>query len=147
MAHRRIAIASALLMLVAARAYADEDEGGEAPAETESASAAPADSGDGEAPARPAKKRRRGKGRHSFKYTGRVVPEDQLRVDPLPRPSGKLHVVSINNPNEQAKVNIYNSDGSYNLDALAEVNFVLRCRRTDAEKDIDPQLVVMLAHI
>jgi uncharacterized protein YcbK (DUF882 family) len=147
MAHRRIAIATALFTLLAARAYADEDEGGEAPAEVETASAASADSGDGEAPAKPSKRRRRGKGRHSFKYTGRVVPEDQLRVEPLPRPSGKLHIVSINNPNEQAKVNIYNSDGSYNVDALAEVNFVLRCRRTDAEKDIDPQLVVLLAHI
>jgi uncharacterized protein YcbK (DUF882 family) len=144
MSRRRIAVATALLMLVVARAHADEDEGGEAPAESETAAAAPAE---GPPAAKPAKRRRRGKGRHSYKYTGRVVPEDQLRVEPLPRPSGKLHVVSLNNPNEQAKVNIYNSDGSYNLDALAEVNFVLRCRRTDVEKDIDPQLVTMLAHI
>jgi uncharacterized protein YcbK (DUF882 family) len=143
------AIATALLLLMAAGpSYADEDEGA---GEAETGAPAPsagAEAGDGEAPAaRPSKRRRRGKARHSYKYTGRVVPEEALRVDPLPRPSGKIHVVSLNNPNEQAQVNIYNSDGSYNLDAMGEVNFVLRCRRTDVEKDMDPQLLTLLSHV
>jgi uncharacterized protein YcbK (DUF882 family) len=145
--HRGTAIATALLLLMAAApSYADEDEGA---GEVEAAPAAPAaDAGDGEsaAPARSSKKRRR-KSKHSYRYTGRVVAETDLRVDPLPRPSGKLKLVSVNNPNETADVNIYNPDGSYNLDALAEVNFVLRCRRTDVEKDIDPQLVTLLSHV
>lgn len=143
---RGTAIATALLLLLAAGpSRADEDEGaGEAETSAEAAPAAAAT--DGEAPARPSKRRKRGK-RHSFKYTGRVVPEADLRVDPLPRPSGKLEVVSVNNPNEKATVNIYNADGSYNLDAMAEVNFVLRCRRTDVEKDIDPQLLTLLSHV
>jgi uncharacterized protein YcbK (DUF882 family) len=76
-----------------------------------------------------------------------VVPEEQLRTDPLPRPSGKLHLVSVANRHEHANVNIYNSDGSYNLEALNELNFVLRCRRTDAEKQMDPQLLTYLSHV
>jgi uncharacterized protein YcbK (DUF882 family) len=142
------AVATALVLLMAAGAtYADEDDGAGERETSAPAASAGSDGGDGEAPAaKPGKRRRRGK-KHSYKYTGRVVPESDLRVEPLPRPSGKLHVISLNNPHEYAQVNIYNSDGSYNLDALAEVNFVLRCRRTDVEKDMDPQLVTMLSHI
>ena len=76
-----------------------------------------------------------------------MVPDDKLRVDPLPRPSGNIKVISANSPNDKASVNIYNPDGSYNLDALAELNHVLRCRRTDDEKDIDPQLLTLLSHV
>ena len=79
---------------------------------------------------------------------GHVVPENQLRSDPLPRPSGNLAMVSVNNPNDDpVKVNIYNEDGSYNLDALDQLNHVLRCRRTDVEKPMDPQLLTMLSHV
>ncbi len=80
-------------------------------------------------------------------FIGRVVPDDQLRTQPLRRPSGNLAVVSVNNPGDTASVNIYNPDGSYNLDALADLNHVLRCRRTDDEKDIDPQLITLLSHV
>ena len=87
--------------------------------------------------------KRKKKGR----FIGRVVPEEQLRADPLPRPSGYLVVVSVNDPTSKASVNIYNPDGSYNLDALSDLNHVLRCRRTDDEKDIDPQLITLLSHV
>jgi uncharacterized protein YcbK (DUF882 family) len=76
-----------------------------------------------------------------------VVPEEQLRTEPLSRPSGNLHIVSAANPSDQAKVNIYNRDGSYNIEAMDELNHVLRCRRTDAEKLMDPQLLTYLSHI
>jgi uncharacterized protein YcbK (DUF882 family) len=142
--------AAALLLLVGegALALAQEEEGDEpAPAAAES-TAASADEGGGEAPARPSKKRRRkGKGRHAGKFAGRVVPEDQLRTAPLPRPSGNIHLISLNNPSDQAKVNIYNADGSYNLDAIDELSGVLRCRRTDVMKPMDPQLLTYLSHV
>lgn len=93
------------------------------------------------APAHRARRKIKKKGR----FIGHVVPDGQLRTDPLPRPSGNLAVISVNNPGDKASVNIYNPDGSYNLDALADVNHVLRCRRTDDEKDIDPQLVTLLS--
>ena len=44
-------------------------------------------------------------------------------------------------------MNIYNADGSYSVDAIEELNFVLRCRRTDAEKAIDIQLLTWLSLI
>ena len=64
-------------------------------------------------------RKRRGKSRrgHGPKFAGRVVPESDLRTEPLPRPSGNLEIVSLANPNDRAKVNIYNADGSYSVDA------------------------------
>jgi uncharacterized protein YcbK (DUF882 family) len=134
-------------------AFADEDEPG---AEPESAAPAPApaaasagDAGDDGASSGRASRRRHGKrrGKHGGKFAGRVVQEDALRTDPLPRPSGNLEIVSVNNPTDRAKVNIYNKDGSYSIQAVDELNFVLRCRRTDDEKPIDIQLLTWMSLI
>ncbi len=135
---RKLALAAALTLLVgfAPRAHAEPGEDGEddsAPAETPSPAAH----------AHKSRVKKKKKGR----FIGRVVPEEQLRTDPLPRPSGYLVVVSLNDPDSKASVNIYNPDGSYNLDALSDLNHVLRCRRTDDEKDIDPQLITLLSHV
>ena len=90
-------------------------------------------------------KSRRSKG---AKFAGRVVAESDLRTEPLPRPSGNLEIVRASRiTNDRAKVNIYNPDGSYSIDAVEELNFVLRCRRTDAEKAIDIQLLTWLSLI
>ena len=146
---RKLATAAALVLLLgfAPRAHAEPGEGegdDDAATEAPAPSAAAAD----DAPARPSRSHRKHvKIRKKGRFIGRVVPDEQLRVDPLPRPSGYLVVTSANNPGEKASVNIYNPDGSYNLDALDELNHVLRCRRTDDEKDIDPQLLVMLSHV
>lgn len=150
---RRSALTAALVLLLgeSAMALAQEDEGDEPAAAASETAAAPADdAGSGsEAAARPSKKRRRkGKGRSGGgKFAGRVVPEDQLRTEPLPRPSGNIHLISLSNPSDQAKVNIYNADGSYNLDAFDELSGVLRCRRTDVMKPMDPQLLTYLSHV
>ena len=128
-------------------AYAgDDDEPGAEPesAPAESA-AAGGDATDG-ASGKPARKKR-GKRRHGGKFAGRVVAEDDLRNDPLPRPSGNLEIVSLANPKDRAKVNIYNADGSYSITAEEELNFVLRCRRTDDEKAIDIQLLTWMSLI
>jgi uncharacterized protein YcbK (DUF882 family) len=144
---RKLAFTAAIALLVGFaphRAHAEgEGEGDDDSASAEVPTARPAD-----AAPRPARsRRRRGQSRKKGRFLGRVVPDDKLREDPLQRPSGNIKVVSANNPNEQANVNIYNPDGSYNLDALDELNHVLRCRRTDDEKDIDPQLIVLLSHV
>jgi uncharacterized protein YcbK (DUF882 family) len=149
---RRATFGAAFLLATAVMypAFADEDEPG---AEPESASAAPASpsadgAGEDGASGKRARKRR-GKSRrgHGAKFAGRVVAESELRQDPLPRPSGNLEIVSLSNSNDRAKVNIFNSDGSYSVDAIEELNFVLRCRRTDAEKPIDIQLLNWLSLI
>jgi uncharacterized protein YcbK (DUF882 family) len=145
---RRSVLAAGLSLLLGVTTLARADEGDE----SESASAGSGESpaammdAEGDAPVRKAKKKsRRGKGKG--KFSGRVVPETLLRDEPLARPSGNLDIVSLANPSDHAKVNIYNKDGSYNLDAMDEINQVLRCRRTDELKPMDPQLLTYLSHI
>jgi len=128
----------------------DDDEPGESAGAAEP-DASPS-AGDGAAEDGASSKRsrkRRGKSRrgHGAKFAGRVVQENLLRTDPLPRPSGNLEIVSLANPGERAKVNIYNKDGSYSVEALEDLNGVLRCRRTDDEKPIDIQLLTWMSMI
>ena len=73
------------------------------------------------------------------RFTGRVVPEAALRKEPLPMPSGNLEL-ACSGIDEAVKVNIYNEDGSYNIESLRSLDHVLRCRRTDDEKPIEPRL-------
>jgi uncharacterized protein YcbK (DUF882 family) len=117
-------------------------------AQSEETGTSAGDSGDDGAEAAPAPRKKKGKGKRSRhpKVSGRVVPEDQLRQAPLARPSGRLHLV-FPGVKDEVDVNIYNADGSYNLDALEQVSHVLRCRRTDVEKPMDPQLLMLLSHV
>jgi uncharacterized protein YcbK (DUF882 family) len=121
-------------------ARADQDETG--------TSAGSAEQGDeaAEAPAAPRKKHRSHRSRRRALVTGRVVSEDSLRQQPLSRPSGRLHLI-FPGVKDEVDVNIYNEDGSYNLEALEEASHVLRCRRTEAVKPIDPQLLMLLSHV
>jgi uncharacterized protein YcbK (DUF882 family) len=145
---RRSALGAALSLLLvgfAPRAHAEADDEPEAAPAAE-APAAAADDASGAKPAHA--HHRRHKSNHHGRFAGHVVPDERLRTAPLPRPSGNLAMVSLNNPNEDpVKVNIYNPDGSYNVDALEQLNHILRCRRTDTETDMDPQLLTMLSHI
>jgi uncharacterized protein YcbK (DUF882 family) len=80
------------------------------------------------------------------KVVGHVVSESQLRTDPLPSPSGHVQLYSIA-LQEEADLEIFNDDGSYDVDELHEVDRILRCKRTDAEKPIEPRLIAILSHI
>jgi uncharacterized protein YcbK (DUF882 family) len=146
-----MALGAALALLVgfAPRVHAEADDEAEAAPAAEAPAAAAADSaGDASADKPAHTHHRRHKNNHHGRFVGHVVPEDRLRTDPLSRPSGNLAMVSLNNPNEDPiKVNIYNEDGSYNVDALEQLNHILRCRRTETETDMDPQLLTMLSHI
>jgi uncharacterized protein YcbK (DUF882 family) len=148
MLRRTLPAAALTLLLGAAPGTTWADEGAEAESAPSAAAESPAAMMDaeGQAPVRKASKRRRGKSRGG-KFSGRVVPENLLRDEPLPRPSGNLDIVSLANPSDHAKVNIYNKDGSYNLDALEEIDQVLKCRRTDESKPMDPQLLTYLSHV
>lgn len=146
---RRAALGAAFLFataMVHPALAGDDDEPGESAASAAESDASPGAAAEDGAPA---KRKRRGKSRrgHGAKFAGRVVPENLLRTEPLPRPSGNLEIVSLSNPNDRAKVNIYNQDGSYSVLAVEELNFVLRCRRTDDEKAIDIQLLTWLSLI
>lgn len=86
------------------------------------------------------------KPRKGAKLLGAVVPEERLRTTPPPRPSGNIHLYVLFT-RESLKVNIYNPDGSYNIEALQAVSHLLRCKRTDAEKEVEPRLLTVLSTI
>lgn len=96
-------------------------------------------------PAKPALHWQR-KPRRGAKLVGALVPDEMLRPAAPPRPSGNLHLFVLAT-REQLKVNIYNDDGSYNVESLRAVSHILRCKRTDAEKDIEPRLMTVLSTI
>jgi len=80
-------------------------------------------------------------------FYGWPVAESGLRTQPVKRPSGKIQMYSLNEPKVLVSVDLYNADGSYNLDALDQLNHLWRCRRTETEKSIDPHLFEVLSHI
>jgi uncharacterized protein YcbK (DUF882 family) len=103
-------------------------------------------SDDGAEAPRSAKKKRSRHARHHAVMSGHVVSEDSLRQEPLPHSSGRLHLI-FPGVKDDVDVNIYNADGSYNISALEEASHLLRCRRTDTERPIDPQLLMLLSHV
>lgn len=92
------------------------------------------------------KSRRRARRGKQAKMEGHVVPESKLLAQPLPAPSGNLHLVNVAR-NEDLKVNIYNEDGSYNIESLKAITHLFRCKRTEAERDIEPRLLTILSHV
>ncbi len=80
------------------------------------------------------------------KMVGWPVPERELLGEAPPRPSGNIHIHSLSYKDE-ARVNVYNPDGSYNVQALAEINHIFKCRRSGLEHDIDTRLVTVLSHV
>jgi uncharacterized protein YcbK (DUF882 family) len=148
---RRAALGTAFLLAAAFvhPAYAgDDDEPGAEPESAPAESVTASGDASVEGTSSKSTRKRRGKGRRKGgKFAGRVVAEEDLRTEPLPRPSGNLEIVSLSNPKDRAKVNIYNADGSYSINAEEELNFVLRCRRTDDEKAIDIQLLTWMSLI
>ena len=86
------------------------------------------------------------KPRKGAKLMGAVVPDERLRAAPPPRPSGNIHIYVLAT-HESLRVNIYNEDGSYNIEALQAASHLLRCKRTGAEKEIEPRLFTVLSTI
>src|SRR5256885_13164085 len=63
------------------------------------------------------------KPRNGAKLMGALVPDELLRPAPPPRPSGNIHLFVLAT-RESLKVNIYNDDGSYNVESLRAVSHV-----------------------
>jgi uncharacterized protein YcbK (DUF882 family) len=77
---------------------------------------------------------------------GGNAPKKGLRTAPLPKPSGFLWIFA-ENTREEVKVNIYNPDGSFNQDALAQLDKLFRDYRRKEVKAIDPRLFEVLSII
>jgi uncharacterized protein YcbK (DUF882 family) len=141
---QRLAPALLMLFLASGRAAAQDEPGeedanasDEAERPEEPTVASPAASP--AAPANRKKKRRKG-------VTGHVVHEDRLRKRLPPPPSGNLYLFRTVEK-ESLKVNIFNPDGSYNVDAIEAASHMLRCRRTDTERVMEPRLLAVLSHV
>ena len=79
-------------------------------------------------------------------FQGHGVAKSSLRTEPVPRPSGDIHVYAVNF-REELTLNIYTADGDYDDDALAKLDHLLRCRRTGDERAVDPRLYAILSTI
>ena len=78
--------------------------------------------------------------------SGFLVPQSRLRTDPLPKPSGHLKLFAINF-RAPLEVDLYDQNGDFDTEALADLNHFWRCRRTGTEKPIDPHLFEILSLI
>jgi uncharacterized protein YcbK (DUF882 family) len=119
-------------------------------ASTVTLGAAHADEQDAQRPTPATSSTAKGKGKRKRRakavFSGRLASAEELRDDPLDRPSGKIELYAVNF-GETVSVNIYNEDGTYNADALDQLNHFWRCKRTGTEKAIDPRLYAMLSRI
>ena len=79
-------------------------------------------------------------------FAGHGVVAADLRTDPLDRPSGDVWVYS-ENLREGAQVNIYRADGAYDEEALARLDDVFRCKRTQEVRALDPRLYEQLSRM
>jgi uncharacterized protein YcbK (DUF882 family) len=91
------------------------------------------------------KRGRRRRGKVAI-FSGRLATAAELRDQPLNRPSGRLAIYAVNF-HEGLEVNLYRADGSFDEDALDQLNHLFRCWRTGTEKSINPHLFEMLSRI
>jgi uncharacterized protein YcbK (DUF882 family) len=79
-------------------------------------------------------------------FSGHNAAKSQLRVEPLDRPSGDIWL-RAENLNEEAKVNIYRPDGSFDEAALAKLDDLFRCVRTGEVRAVRRELYEQLSRI
>ncbi len=79
-------------------------------------------------------------------FQGHGVARATLRTDPLPPASGVIWV-RAENLGEEARVDIYKEDGSFDEAALAQLDELFRCKRTGETRAVDPRLYEQLARI
>ena len=95
----------------------------------------------------PAASRKRKKHPASVAFSGSLAPAAELRSEPAEKPTGHIVVTSVNFGHETVDVKLYREDGSFDPEALDQLNHLFRCRRTRTEKAIEPHLFEMLSRI
>jgi uncharacterized protein YcbK (DUF882 family) len=120
-------------------AHAQGEDEAERPEEASGAAQAGGEDG------APTPAKAKGRKRRS-RVSGNVVPEARLRKHLPPPPSGNIYLYRPVEK-ESLKVNIFNPDGSYNVDAMKAASHMLRCRRTDTEKEMEPRLLAIISHV
>ena len=79
-------------------------------------------------------------------FQGHNAAKQTLRTDPLTKPSGDIWV-NAENLNEEAKVNIYKADGSFDDASMAKLDEIFRCRQTGEVRAMRPELYEQLSRI
>ncbi|MCE9573687.1 MAG: DUF882 domain-containing protein [Deltaproteobacteria bacterium] len=93
-----------------------------------------------------------GKGKHrkcrrrQSAFSGHGVAKSALRTDPLERPSGDVWIYAENLA-EEVKTNIYKPDGTFDDAALAQLDNLFRCKRTNEVRAVDPHVYETLSRI
>src|SRR5512142_558833 len=68
-------------------------------------------------------------------FDGHGVASATLRTDPLPVPSGNVWIYA-ENFNEEVRTNIYKADGTFDEAALAQLDHLFRCKRTNEQRAV-----------
>ena len=93
---------------------------------------------------------RKGKGKKRCNrvriFQGHGVAAAALREAPLDRPSGEIWL-HAENLNEEVKLNIFREDGSYDEGALAKLDELFRCKRTNEVRAVNPKLYEQLSRM
>lgn len=79
-------------------------------------------------------------------FQGHGVRLASLETAELSRPSGNLWLRS-ENLQEEVRVQLYKPDGSYDEAALAQLDDIFRCKRTQEVRAMDPRLYDQLSRI
>jgi uncharacterized protein YcbK (DUF882 family) len=79
-------------------------------------------------------------------FDGHNASKTALRTEPLERPSGEIWVRS-ENLQEEVQVNIYRADGSFDEAALAQLDEIFRCRRSNEVRAVDPRLYEHMSRV
>jgi uncharacterized protein YcbK (DUF882 family) len=79
-------------------------------------------------------------------FRGHNALKSTLRTEPLPRPSGDVWLFAPN-LGEEAQVNIYKPDGSFDDAALARLDELFRCRQTGKVRAVRAELYEQLSRI
>ncbi len=79
-------------------------------------------------------------------FQGHGAAKSTLRSEPLERPSGDVWL-RAENLAEEARVNIYKPDGSFDEAALAKLDDLFRCRQTGEVRAVKPELYEQLSRI
>ncbi len=79
-------------------------------------------------------------------FAGRLASSNELASEPPSKPSGHIVLTAVNF-RENVDVELYQEDGSFDPEALDQLNHVFRCKRTNTEKSIDPRLFEMISRI
>src|SRR4051794_35464482 len=77
--------------------------------------------------------------RHQSAFTGHNATKDQIRIQPLDKPSGDIWL-KAENLGEEVHVNIYKKDGTFDDAALAKLDDMFRCTKSAEVRAVRAEL-------